>query len=87
MRARNTCVDCGAQSPETDTNFSLVSAEHGWRFATRRGPDGGVIVEWRCPTCWQAYKQQRQGAAAGSGTSTSNAGPVSRPPPRGGQGK
>ena len=26
------CIDCGTTSPSTDTNYTLISARHGWRL-------------------------------------------------------
>lgn len=51
-----TCVDCGSKSPETDTNYTLISAQHGWRLHRGRTPDGQLVMEWRCPTCWRKFK-------------------------------
>jgi hypothetical protein len=62
MRERQTCVGCNAQAPATETNYTLISSQHGWRLTRKRGPDG-VLVEWRCPTCWAAYKQRGGGDA------------------------
>jgi hypothetical protein len=57
MRDRETCVDCKKPSPETDTNYTLISAEHGWRLHRTRAVDGTFLMEWRCPTCWQRFKE------------------------------
>jgi hypothetical protein len=46
-----TCVDCGAQAPDTNTNFTLISSSFGWRL--RKVQDR---MEWRCPTCWRTHK-------------------------------
>jgi len=32
-RSVQTCVDCNAQSPQTETNFTLISARYGWRLS------------------------------------------------------
>ena len=29
----NTCVDCGEQSPQTETNYTLISSRYGWRLS------------------------------------------------------
>jgi hypothetical protein len=47
MEERPECADCKAQSPKTETNYTLIST----------GPDGQLRVEWRCPSCWRAFKQ------------------------------
>lgn len=59
MRDRQTCVGCGKQSPETETNYTLISAQFGWRLSRFKTPDGSLVVEWRCPTCWREYKKNR----------------------------
>lgn len=50
------CADCGKLPPHTETAYTLISPKHAWRLSRRPGPDGGVIVEWRCPECWRKYK-------------------------------
>ena len=51
------CTDCGARAPSTETNYTLISASHGWRLASRpRGAGEKPVLEWRCPTCWAAYR-------------------------------
>jgi hypothetical protein len=60
-----TCIDCGSSAPETDTNYTLISATFGWRLTRRVMPDGSRGVEWRCPKCWSAHKTgQPAGAPA-----------------------
>lgn len=66
MREQQTCVGCNARAPQTETNYTLISSQHGWRLTRKRGPDG-PIVEWRCPTCWAAYKQRGEAGARPSG--------------------
>jgi len=56
MSERQICVGCQAQSPETETNYTLIGSQHGWRLIRSRTPDGTVVAEWRCPGCWKAYK-------------------------------
>jgi hypothetical protein len=52
-----TCTDCGARAPTTQTNYTLISASHGWRLASRPGGAGQKpVLEWRCPGCWLAYR-------------------------------
>ena len=60
MTDRQTCVDCNAQSPETETENTLISAQHGWRLTRRPLPGGALTIEWRCPVCWRAHRA-RQG--------------------------
>lgn len=55
---RQTCVGCGVISPETQTNYTLISAQHGWRLTRVKQADGTVQAEWRCPRCWQKLKSQ-----------------------------
>jgi hypothetical protein len=52
------CADCGAVAPKTRTAHSLIGARHGWRVVRSRAPDGREQVQWRCPTCWSAYKER-----------------------------
>jgi hypothetical protein len=50
------CVACRKESPETETNYTLISPKYGWRLARNKRPDGTYDVEWRCPDCWRALK-------------------------------
>jgi DNA-directed RNA polymerase subunit RPC12/RpoP len=83
-----TCVTCGKQAPETETNYTLISAQFGWRLTRYKRPDGTLVLEWRCPTCWREFKRSRgvtgPGASAGGGSSTDSRNPgrpSSAPPP------
>jgi hypothetical protein len=53
------CVDCGTTSPTTETNYTLISARHGWRLTLGMDANGVRIPMWRCPTCWQRHRQAR----------------------------
>jgi hypothetical protein len=59
-----TCVSCGKHAPETETNYTLISAQFGWRLTRFKGPDGAIVLEWRCPACWREYKRARTTPAA-----------------------
>ena len=61
------CVGCGKSAPETDTNYTLISAQFGWRLSRVKLGDGSTRLEWRCPTCWRDHKRSREGAAAADG--------------------
>jgi hypothetical protein len=50
------CTTCGVRAPVTQTNYTLISASHGWRLTARFTRQGERIAEWRCPTCWVAYR-------------------------------
>jgi hypothetical protein len=76
MRDRQTCIGCGKKSPETETNYTLISAQFGWRLTRYRNADGTIVIEWRCPTCWREYKKAK-GDAAGSGTGSVRSAPDS----------
>ena len=60
MRDRQTCIDCGKMSPETETNYTLISAQFGWRLSRRKTEDGSFVVEWRCAECWRDHKKKTQ---------------------------
>jgi hypothetical protein len=53
------CVGCRAWSPPTETEHTLISAQHGWRLTRRFDDAGTMVVEWRCPACWARYKQRK----------------------------
>jgi hypothetical protein len=63
MQNRETCVDCGARSPETTTDHTLVSSM-GWRLMRGQTADGSWHAEWRCGRCWTAHKTKAKGLAA-----------------------
>jgi hypothetical protein len=78
-----TCVTCGKHAPETETNYTLISAQFGWRLTRYKGADGSIVLEWRCPACWREYKRART-APAGQQQGASGAPAASRsswPPP------
>jgi hypothetical protein len=58
-RKAHICCDCRARSPETDTNYTLISSRYGWRLSRHVASDGTFIVEWRCPRCWERYKKAK----------------------------
>jgi hypothetical protein len=53
---RQTCTDCGQQPPATETNYTLISARHGWRLSRAIAPNGIKVMKWRCPDCWRKYR-------------------------------
>jgi hypothetical protein len=53
---RPQCVDCGMDSPMTNTNYTLIS-QTGWRL-TRVQQKDTVAMEWRCPSCWARMRGQ-----------------------------
>ena len=56
---RHRCADCGTLSPQTETNFTLISARYGWRLIRSvDGASGRSRMEWRCPRCWETYRRQ-----------------------------
>lgn len=82
MRDRQTCVGCGKKSPETETNYTLISAQFGWRLTRYKSPEGALVVEWRCPTCWREYKRSRSSVPGEPSSSRgSQPPPPTQPPP------
>ncbi len=53
------CADCGTLAPPTETNYTLISARHGWRLSLSKGPDGRREAVWRCPSCWAVFRGRR----------------------------
>jgi hypothetical protein len=56
MEGRQTCADCGQQPPATETNYTLISARHGWRLSRSVDPNGVKLMKWRCPDCWKKHR-------------------------------
>jgi hypothetical protein len=52
------CVDCAKTSPDTNTNYTLISRT-GWRLTRGQMPNGLVTLEWRCPKCWERRKASK----------------------------
>jgi hypothetical protein len=52
------CVECGAISPPTETNYTLISPRHGWRLTRAVDANGNKTMEWRCPSCWAKYRDR-----------------------------
>jgi hypothetical protein len=63
MASRQVCVDCGRQAPETETDYTLISARFGWRLRREKTLDGTIILEWRCPDCWAEFKKSKASSA------------------------
>jgi len=77
-----TCVTCGKRAPDTETNYTLISAQFGWRLTRYKGPDGSLVLEWRCPACWREYKRARaSGPQLGASTPAPGARSASSWPP------
>ena len=58
-RRAHVCRDCRTRAPVTDTNYTLISSRYGWRLTRKTAPDGTFSVEWRCPRCWERFKQSK----------------------------
>ncbi len=89
MRDRQTGIDCGKQSPETETNYTLISSQFGWRLTRRRLDNGEFVIEWRCPDCWRAHKKKQDEPPSSTHSAVAERAPqaaaktrTSRPPPR-----
>jgi len=72
MRDRQVCIGCGKKSPETETNYTLISAQFGWRLTRYRDAEGNIVIEWRCPNCWRDYKKTKGEPASGPSGSSSD---------------
>jgi len=59
MRDRQICIGCGKKSPETETNYTLISSRFGWRLTRTNDATGKLVVAWRCASCWRLYKIAR----------------------------
>jgi hypothetical protein len=57
--AGQTCADCGQQPPATETNYTLISARHGWRLSRSVDANGHKVMKWRCPDCWKKYRTSK----------------------------
>jgi hypothetical protein len=55
-RNRQQCVDCKIWSPPTDTNYTLISTQCGWRLSRSLDAAGLAFCQWRCPDCWKKYR-------------------------------
>jgi hypothetical protein len=54
-----TCNDCGTQSPEVETNYTLISSRHGWRLHRSLDAAGRTLMQWRCPECWARFRNRK----------------------------
>ncbi len=70
---RPTCAGCGVRSPNTNTNYTLISST-GWRLERTTLDMDRLAFIWRCPACWRNHKQKSMQARS--------ARPPSRPPHR-----
>lgn len=79
MSKFETCIDCNKQSPETETDYTLIGAQFGWRLTRAPATDGSLHLEWRCPTCWIEYKRSHGPGEASRSSSTPPPESVTRP--------
>jgi hypothetical protein len=56
------CVGCGIVPPPTETNYTLISPQHGWRLLRTFDKNGRKVMQWRCPSCWANYRQKAANA-------------------------
>jgi hypothetical protein len=56
MPAERSCVDCGVTPPQTESEYTLISAQHGWRLSRGVTASGRTRLDWRCPKCWAKRK-------------------------------
>jgi hypothetical protein len=60
---REKCHDCKVEAPETNTEYTLISARYGWRVVRSVDAAGDTVLEWRCPACWKRYKEAPRSVA------------------------
>jgi hypothetical protein len=60
MEDRPICKDCGAVSPQTNTNYTLISQQHRWRLVLFNDASGRRVAEWRCPACWSRHRDAKR---------------------------
>jgi hypothetical protein len=80
------CVDCHKVSPETDTAYTLMGTQFGWRLTRSKTTDGSLLLEWRCAECWAIYKRKPEATTAVGPPSKARPPPLPRPtrrPPKG----
>ena len=58
LRNVRVCTDCKTESPEVETNYTLISARHGWRLSRTLDARGKLLMQWRCPRCWALFKSR-----------------------------
>jgi len=56
------CVDCGALSPPTDPERSLIGENAAWRLTRKPTSDGRLMLEWRCPRCFSSHARAKKTA-------------------------
>jgi uncharacterized paraquat-inducible protein A len=56
--ARQQCVDCRQLAPQTETNYTLISQQHGWRVSRTVDASGRRAMEWRCPRCFAKHRER-----------------------------
>jgi hypothetical protein len=58
------CVGCAADPPVSgDGAITLMSLKHGWRLSRKTDGSGEVRTEWRCRSCWAAYRERARAPA------------------------
>ncbi|MGC4063428.1 MAG: hypothetical protein QM784_01990 [Polyangiaceae bacterium] len=60
VTTKQQCCVCRAESPLTNTNYTLISPRHQWRMELRTDEHGNKEPLWYCPHCWERMKQARR---------------------------
>jgi hypothetical protein len=58
--AEQKCADCSKVSPKTESVQTLIGRQYGWRLINVTKPGGRAAIEWRCPECWERFKEAKQ---------------------------
>lgn len=53
MSQRVQCVGCNTVAPDEGSEYTWIGS--GWRLS-RRKTATGIVMEWRCVRCYQAFK-------------------------------
>lgn len=56
------CVDCRRVAPSTETAYTLIGQQHGWRLGFALDQEGKRLPEWRCPDCFRRAKAPDSGS-------------------------
>ena len=55
---RQQCVDCHQLSPPTETNYTLISQQYGWRVMRVVDASGRRSMAWRCARCFAKFRER-----------------------------
>jgi hypothetical protein len=57
--AKRKCDTCGAEAPNTETDYTLIGSKHAWRCKKKLvALETEPRLTWYCPSCWKNVRPE-----------------------------